>query len=328
MAAGIDLFSKFSDQTQYARYENRMTGGQLRLGLPVTEEFGSRLRYSLYQQDLDDPERRRAAVQRLLGPDPRLYACSTPNGTPNRAFCEGNGEASLAIKEAQGETLTSLAGLTFNYNTLDNIKDPRNGFYAEVKTDFAGLGGDSQLLPRHRRCPLLSRAVRGHRRYRPRPGRPYHGLRKRNDGGDGDLRIVDHFFLGPSLVRGFAPPASARATSRASTANANAIGGTTYFGGSLEVQFPICGLPRELGLKGAVFADAGTLFGYKGPTTFDINGNGIIDGFAPTGCTLSPSRAAGMHPRARQQDDPLVGRRLHPLDARRSARSASTTPSP
>ena len=39
MAAGIDLFSKFSDQTQYARYENRMTGGQLRLGLPITEEF-------------------------------------------------------------------------------------------------------------------------------------------------------------------------------------------------------------------------------------------------------------------------------------------------
>ena len=41
MAAGIDLFSKFSDQTQYARYENRMTGGQLRLGLPFTEEITS-----------------------------------------------------------------------------------------------------------------------------------------------------------------------------------------------------------------------------------------------------------------------------------------------
>ncbi len=46
-------------------------------------------------------------------------------------------------------------------------------------------------------------------------------------------------------------------------------------------------LPRELGLKGAIFADAGTLFGYKGPTQFDTNGNGIIDGFAPTGCTRS-----------------------------------------
>ncbi len=67
-------------------------------------------------------------------------------------------------------------------------------------------------------------------------------------------------------MRGFAPRASARATSRSRDTHANAIGGTTYFGGSLEVQFPIWGLPRELGLKGAVFADAGTLFGYKGPT--------------------------------------------------------------
>ena len=73
LAAGIDLFSKFSDQTKYARYENRVTGGQLRLGLPFTEEFGVTLRYSLYQQDLDDPERLQAAVQRLYGAAPGLY---------------------------------------------------------------------------------------------------------------------------------------------------------------------------------------------------------------------------------------------------------------
>ena len=66
---------------------------------------------------------------------------------------------------------------------------------------------------------------------------------------------------------------------------------STYFGGSLEVQFPICGLPRDLGLKGAVFADAGTLFGYKGPTVFDTNGNGFIDGYAPTGCSVSQAIA-------------------------------------
>ncbi len=41
------------------------------------------------------------------------------------------------------------------------------------------------------------------------------------------------------------------------------LGGTTYFGGTLELQFPIFGLPREIGLRGAIFADAGTLFNYK-----------------------------------------------------------------
>ena len=54
------------------------------------------------------------------------------------------------------------------------------------------------------------------------------------------------------------------------------------------MQFPIFGLPRDIGLKGALFADAGTLFGYKGATTFDVNQNGIIDGFSDRrGCTLS-----------------------------------------
>ena len=59
--------------------------------------------------------------------------------------------------------------------------------------------------------------------------------------------------------------ASARAT-RLDPRN-NALGGTTYFGGTAEVQFPIFGMPRELGMQGAVFADAGTLFGYKGGRT-------------------------------------------------------------
>jgi outer membrane protein insertion porin family len=55
LAAGFDLFHKFSDQTQFSRYENRVTGGQLRLGLPFTEEFGVTLRYSLFQSDLKIP---------------------------------------------------------------------------------------------------------------------------------------------------------------------------------------------------------------------------------------------------------------------------------
>src|SRR3712207_6530406 len=40
LAAGIDLFSKFSDSTETGRYEARTTGGQIRFGLPITEEFG------------------------------------------------------------------------------------------------------------------------------------------------------------------------------------------------------------------------------------------------------------------------------------------------
>ena len=96
--------------------------------------------------------------------------------------------------------------------------------------------------------------------------------------GNRQLRIVDNFNLGPSLVRGFAPNGiGPRDVSSGVDPSGNPLGGTKYFGGSLEFQFPIYGLPRDLGLKGAVFADAGTLFGYKGQTNFSGGGTIIAE---------------------------------------------------
>ncbi|MBL7309701.1 BamA/TamA family outer membrane protein, partial [Escherichia coli] len=55
LAAGFDAFYKYSDLTRYSRYETTVYGGQLRLGLPITEEFGITLRYSLYNTELKVP---------------------------------------------------------------------------------------------------------------------------------------------------------------------------------------------------------------------------------------------------------------------------------
>ena len=62
----------------------------------------------------------------------------------------------------------------------------------------------------------------------------------------------------------------------------NPLGGTEYFGASVESQFPLYGVPRDLGLKGAVFFDAGTLFGYRGQTNFsNITGSNTSSFTAP-----------------------------------------------
>jgi outer membrane protein insertion porin family len=181
-----------------------------------------------------------------------------------------DGEASIALKEARGKTLTSLVGLTFAYNTLDNTNDPTSGLYADLKPEVAGLGGDSRFV----------RAVATARYYHPFTD-DIIGMLKVQGGhmfgfGSQKLRVLDHFYQGPELVRGFAPSGIGPRDMNGDN-GANAVGGTTYFGGTAEVTFPIFGIPREIGLRGAVFADAGTLFGYRGRKQFDLNGNGVFD---------------------------------------------------
>lgn len=253
VAAGIDLFSKYNDNYNTGRFESRVNGGQLRFTFPITEEFSITPRYSLYQTNITIPNDVNRPYNDCTYPIPGI----TPTGGPTDIYnCVTNGEATVAVKEAQGDTLTSLVGLNFNYNSLDSVQSPRNGFIAELKPEFAGLGGDSKFL-----------RVAADARYYREIFDDVVGF-VRVQGGhvqatSGNLRMVDHYFLGPTLVRGFAP-SGIGPRDVLNDPTANAVGGTTYFGGTVEVQFPIWGLPRDIGLRGAVFADAGTLFNYDG----------------------------------------------------------------
>lgn len=281
IAAGFDLFSKFSDNNATSRFTSQTTGATIRATLPITEEFSVTARYSLYQTEIKVPNKADQPYNDCL-----LQIPGQPNIVGVQA-CLDNGEASIAIKEARGERITSLAGLTFAYNSLDNSKNPRNGFYAELRPEFAGLGGDSKFF-----------RISGDARYYREVYDDVVGFVRLQGGhtmgfGNEPLRIIDHNFLGPNLVRGFAPSGiGPRDVSSPSTASTAALGGTTYFGGSLEVQFPIPLLPKEIGIRGAVFADAGTLFNFDGGRStagggcvagskarfFDVNNNGIADG--------------------------------------------------
>ena len=293
LAAGFDAFYKYSDLTRWSRYETTVYGGQLRLGLPITEEFGVTFRYSLYNTELRVPNTIKRPYNDCSVAIPG-YTAINPAGTidpasgrdvgglPAYPNCAFDGEASIALKGQQGSVLTSLAGVTLAYSTLDNLQRPTNGFYGELKPDIAGIGGDSKFF-----------RVTGDARYYKELWEDVVGFVRLQGGhisalDNQPLRITDQFFLGPSLVRGFAPNGLGPRDVGIADARSNAIGGTTYFGATVEVQFPIWGLPKDLGLKGAVFADAGTLFGYDGRRNFDVNRDGFINGFAPgSGCNYT-----------------------------------------
>jgi outer membrane protein insertion porin family len=268
IAAGFDIYHKETLPYQYAFYENWTTGVTLRVGLPVTDEFTFQPHYSLYESEIvipnnpDQPYNDCNINQPVVGVTPGTLG-ALPLGIDDN--CLTNGEASLALKQAaaEGVIVTSLAGFSLIYNTLDNNKNPNTGMIATYKQDVAGLGGDSKFVREtfdtHYYYPLTD---------------DFTGLLRFQAGqinafGGQPLDIINNFNVGPTLVRGFAPGGiGPRDISYLGNLEAAGLGGTTYFGGTAEVQFPIFGLPREIGLKGALFTDAGTLFGYNGQTNF------------------------------------------------------------
>jgi outer membrane protein insertion porin family len=285
LAVGFDLFQKQTFNSQYSRYETRTTGGTLRAALPFTEEFAIGIRYTIYQQKITIPN----TVSRPyndctfgLG-----VGVTTLNGFN---YCLYNGEASVAVKQAQGTTLTSLVGLTFIYNTLDNLKNPTSGWIVEVRPEVAGLGGDSKfarITGDAKYYYPVTDDITGILRFQ---GGHISGFGSQSRYG-GSVRMIDHFFMGPQLVRGFAPGGFGPRDITGDPGG-NALGGTTYLGLSAEAQFDLPWIPRELGLRGAVFADAGTLFGYKGAKVFDVNANGVINGLNANGTCPIPTLGA------------------------------------
>jgi outer membrane protein insertion porin family len=267
MSGGLDIYHKATFQNQYAYYETWTTGATLRLGLPITDEFTFQPHYSIYGSEIKIPNTEDQPYNDCTNPIDG-FTPGTPGTVPPTATanCLTNGEASLALKQAalEGLVVTSLFGYSLIYNTLDNNKNPTSGFYANFKQDVAGAGGDSRFLREtfdSRYYYPISDDFTGLLRFQA--GQIY------GFGGPQSLQIVNNFNVGPTLVRGFAPGGiGPRDISDPNNIAANGLGGTTYFGGSAEVQFPIFGLPREIGLKGAIFMDAGTLFGYQSATNF------------------------------------------------------------
>jgi outer membrane protein insertion porin family len=268
LAAGFDLYHQVNLQNQYALYENWTTGGTLRLGVPITDDLTFQPNYALYQSKITIPNTSSQPYDDCSGPNqPWLVGGTVIIATPTILInCLTNGEAPVEIKQAaaQGAVVTSLLGFALSYNNLDNRKDPTTGWIATYKQDFAGVGGQSDFVRETAEArwfhPITEDFI----------GQIHLQGGQINGYGSKSLDIINNFMLGPTLVRGFAPGGIGPRdiASGLNNVQGSSLGGTSYYGASAEVDFPIFGLPKEIGLKGAVFADAGNLIGYSGQTNF------------------------------------------------------------
>ena len=297
VALGLDVFQRQQLANSYVSYSTKTLGFSPRLGFQLREDLSLQLRYSLYRTQISLPyylaNCNNDPTNPLFYPSPAWVAANGPPGLgitdPSGIglWCYSDGEASLPVrKELQsGATLTSALGYSLSYNTLDNNKNPTDGLLVNFAQDFAGVGGDVSFLKStidaKYYSPLVSDIV----------GIVHLQGGMLNELGNTPLRMLDHFQMGPNLVRGFAPNGiGPRDINPFGTMDS--LGGSKYWGASVELQMPFWFLPKEVGLKGAVYADAGGLFDYKGPTGWAATNevNGFNNGVA-TPCR--PARANG-----------------------------------
>ncbi len=230
LAAGFDLFHKQVDLTSVASFKQSNTGGNLRLGFPIAENTQMGLRYRLEEEEIFDP----------------------------------TSDASLAVKQAaeEGAVFVSSIGYTIAYDTRNIPNAPSSGIFASFSQDLAGLGGDVNYI----------RSVADGRYYYPITNKITFVSRVQGGAVEGwggkDVRLTDLFFKGGETVRGFARagygprdacenPATGKPISNCSR---DALGGELFWATTAEVRFPFPYVPDSLGMQGAVFLDAGSLW--------------------------------------------------------------------
>ena len=224
LAAGFDIFKSENSSEDYYNVDTQ--GFTLRVTAPITEELSTTLRYNYTKLDYSAPPANQPYI-------------STP-------YWDVVGKS--LVRSSISHSLT--------FDTLDDRTLPRDGIFAQVAQEFAGLGGDSDFYK-----------ISGKARY-------FHTLLEDADvigslavagghmwGTGNDTKVYDQFKLTAADVRGFESGGIGPRAKKGTMSEYDSIGGTTYFTVSAEASFPLPLVPRDSGFRGAVFADAGTLYG-------------------------------------------------------------------
>ena len=112
VSAGFDVFRTVRDLQSESSFDRESLGFALRAGYRITEALSQSWKYTLRQDDITD----------VLS------------------------DASAAIKEQEGEFVTSSIGQTLLYDKRDSRFTPTDGYFVQFENTLAGFGGDSRYL--------------------------------------------------------------------------------------------------------------------------------------------------------------------------------------
>lgn len=261
LSAGFDLYQRVQESNSFQSYDEETRGGGIRFGLPIDDAWSVGVGYQIYTQMIGVSRSQLDGV----GSDDvswaiKQFICGSANITVVAGVPRCN-----AGSATSREVLISQFSWNVTYNTVDSPVFPRSGVFAQLKQDIAGLGGDvgfvkTTVEARIHRELLSDFGLTGMLR-----GRAGHMLSIGNG-----HRIFDQFNNGSDLVRGFAPSGFGPRTADTQ----EAIGGRMFVAATAQVDFPIPGLPEELGLYGSAFGDAGAIWDAD---TSLLGGAGVIN---------------------------------------------------
>jgi outer membrane protein insertion porin family len=273
IALGVDIFRRDYNSFNYlgnqrqTTYSQISTGFQARIGVPLTEYWSLSARYGLtYDQ---------------VGLDKSTYftagACDILRA--GRYLCE-----------AIGNRVTSQLGYSLVFNSLNGGLRPTAGQRLAISQDFAGLGGDVRYIRTRFEGAKYWNLGKGFIFSVSAEGGYVKALEKSRGPGIDPLRITDRFYLGEPQIRGFdirgvGPRVQRIAYIDDGKGNQilqpdknqiidDALGGRAYYLVRFEIEPPLSGGIRELGLRPSIFMDIGAVFGIKRPlptATFPVD---------------------------------------------------------
>jgi len=253
ISTGVDLYHHISGQSATSYYGVTTTGGQFRVGMPITESLSGNIFVGAEQKSYS------------VSGDCTSDADGSAVDCPPLAGQTQNWPTSQVVSD--GDVFhKAFIGYNLNYSTLDDQKHPTTGLYAVLSQQYDGWDFNyvkSDLKARYF-MPLFDTgmvaSVRGQA-----------GII--NNLGGGDVPATEAYKLGSTLVRGFEGGGfGARLNEQNNCGEGPTPGGscgapgellgeTAYAGLSAEVQFPIPMVPESYGLSGAVWADSAWIDG-------------------------------------------------------------------
>ena len=179
------------------------------------------------------------------------------------------GTTSPIIIAEEGTSVRSAVRFNLSHDRRNSGFDPSSGYVLRLGAEYAGLGGDANYTKATARAKgyfnlfdealIFSADLEGGALF---------------SNGGSESRVTDRFFLGGNSFRGFNVGGLGPRDNNG-TVN-DSLGGNYYAVARLDANFPI-GLPQELGIRGGLFIDAGSVWGMDGAP---VGASGAIDATA------------------------------------------------